>query len=263
MVVGPGQQYERRGHARNRSGHRSRAGRGATPQVRIHRHDWLIGDGREPVMTASVVIEPRTGEAVGPGVPDTSPTELELVLAAAARAARAFGGGAPASRAGLLRALAERVEHHSGELVALAGRETGLPEARLTGEVARTSVPAAAVRRGRRRRLVPRGDAGHARPDDDATASRAPAGARAAGPGARVRGQQLPLRVQRRRRRHGLGTGSGVPGGAQGTWLASRALRANGRSRERTSCAARVAGRGLRGRPRLRRPGRRPSSTRG
>ena len=78
-------------------------------------------------MAASVGIDPRTGEAVGPGVPDTSPTELELVLAAAARAARAFGGSTPAARAGLLRALAERVEHHSGELVALAGRETGLP----------------------------------------------------------------------------------------------------------------------------------------
>ena len=61
------------------------------------------------------------------------------MLAAAARAARAFGGSTPAARAGLLRALAERVEHHSGELVALAGRETGLPEARLTGEVARTA----------------------------------------------------------------------------------------------------------------------------
>lgn len=90
-------------------------------------------------MTTSVGIDPRTGEPVGPGVPDTTPAELAAVLAAAADAARAFGATTPTARAGLLRALAQRLEDATAELVDLAGQETGLPEGRLTGEVARTA----------------------------------------------------------------------------------------------------------------------------
>jgi NADP-dependent aldehyde dehydrogenase len=90
-------------------------------------------------MTASVGIDPRTGEQVGDAVPATTGEQLDAVLAAAAAAAAGFGGSLPDVRARLLRRLADRLEERGDDLVALAGRETGLGEARLTGEVARTA----------------------------------------------------------------------------------------------------------------------------
>lgn len=90
-------------------------------------------------MATNVGIDPRTGEQVGEAVPATTREQLDAVLAAAAAAATGFGASAPAVRAGLLRGLADRLEAQAADLVALAGRETGLPDARLTGEVARTA----------------------------------------------------------------------------------------------------------------------------
>jgi len=83
-------------------------------------------------------INPRSGEKVGSPVPETSAGQLGEVLAAAAAAGQ-FGASRPSVRAGLLRALADRLDERSGELVPLAAAESGLPVARLTGEVARTS----------------------------------------------------------------------------------------------------------------------------
>jgi NADP-dependent aldehyde dehydrogenase len=90
-------------------------------------------------MTVIVGIDPRTGDPVGDGVPQTSPGELELVLAAAAAAAEPFAGTEPAVRASLLRGLADALDARVQPLAELAGRETGLPSGRLIGEVARTS----------------------------------------------------------------------------------------------------------------------------
>jgi acyl-CoA reductase-like NAD-dependent aldehyde dehydrogenase len=90
-------------------------------------------------MTAIVGIDPRTGEPVGDGVPETTPEHLDQLLTAAAQAAEAFAGSEPAVRAGLLRALADALDAQAAPLAELAGRETGLPAARLIGEVARTS----------------------------------------------------------------------------------------------------------------------------
>jgi NADP-dependent aldehyde dehydrogenase len=90
-------------------------------------------------MTVIVGIDPRTGDPVGDGVPETTAAELESALAAAADAAGAFGLSAPAVRAGLLRGLADALDAETAPLAELAGRETGLPAGRLIGEVARTS----------------------------------------------------------------------------------------------------------------------------
>ena len=90
-------------------------------------------------MTAIVGTDPRTGEPVGDGVPETSPKELDLLLAAAADAAGPFGSSPPAVRARLLRGLADALDARVEPLAELAGRETGLPSGRLIGEVARTS----------------------------------------------------------------------------------------------------------------------------
>ncbi|GAA1593848.1 MULTISPECIES: aldehyde dehydrogenase (NADP(+)) [Kribbella] len=70
---------------------------------------------------------------------DTTPAELEQALAAAAAAAPAFGAAEPAVRAGWIRAVADALDAASGELVPIAIRESSLPEARLTGEVARST----------------------------------------------------------------------------------------------------------------------------
>jgi NADP-dependent aldehyde dehydrogenase len=72
-------------------------------------------------------------------VTDTSPEELERVLAAAAQAAGPLAALRPAERAALLRAAADALDAASAELVPIAIEESSLPEGRLTGEVARSS----------------------------------------------------------------------------------------------------------------------------
>jgi NADP-dependent aldehyde dehydrogenase len=89
--------------------------------------------------TAVQAVNPRSGEPVGSPVPDTPADDLAGVLAAAAAAAGEFGASAPGTRTALLRALADRLDERTGELATLAEQESGLPLARLTGEVARTS----------------------------------------------------------------------------------------------------------------------------
>jgi NADP-dependent aldehyde dehydrogenase len=81
--------------------------------------------------------DPRTGEPVGSGVAET--TDLASLLDAAAAAFPIFRSTPPSVRADFLTLLADRLDAAAGELVPLAAAETGLPDARLTGEVARTS----------------------------------------------------------------------------------------------------------------------------
>jgi acyl-CoA reductase-like NAD-dependent aldehyde dehydrogenase len=81
--------------------------------------------------------DPRTGEPVGAGIPET--TDLGSLLDAAAAAFPIFRSTAPDVRADFLTLLADRLDAAAGELVPLAMAESGLPEPRLTGELARTS----------------------------------------------------------------------------------------------------------------------------
>ncbi|RGE20492.1 aldehyde dehydrogenase (NADP(+)) [Leucobacter sp. wl10] len=69
-----------------------------------------------------------------------TPEALEPVLAAAAAAAQPFAALAPAARAAGLCLIAERLEQNADRLIPLAQQETGLAEARLTGELKRTAV---------------------------------------------------------------------------------------------------------------------------
>lgn len=70
---------------------------------------------------------------------DTTPDDLDAVLATAAAAAAPLASMRPARRAALLRAAADALDAAAGELVPIAMRESSLPEQRLTGEVARSS----------------------------------------------------------------------------------------------------------------------------
>ncbi|MFV0432792.1 MAG: aldehyde dehydrogenase (NADP(+)) [Leucobacter sp.] len=66
--------------------------------------------------------------------------ELETVVATAAAAAPALAATQPADRARALVAVADALEAEKKGLVGIAMRETGLTEARLSGEVTRTAV---------------------------------------------------------------------------------------------------------------------------
>jgi NADP-dependent aldehyde dehydrogenase len=72
-------------------------------------------------------------------VTDTTAEQLDRVLAAAAGAAGPLAALRPTERARLLRAAADALDAAAGELVPIAIEESALPEARLTGEVARSS----------------------------------------------------------------------------------------------------------------------------
>ncbi|MBS1697424.1 MAG: aldehyde dehydrogenase family protein [Actinobacteria bacterium] len=66
-------------------------------------------------------------------------TGVSDVAARAAAAARPFGATSPRARGAALVAAADALDAHAAELIAIAMRETGLTEARLTGELRRTS----------------------------------------------------------------------------------------------------------------------------
>ncbi|TCC53436.1 aldehyde dehydrogenase (NADP(+)) [Kribbella capetownensis] len=72
-------------------------------------------------------------------IPDTTPAELEQALADAKAAAPALGAAEPAVRAGWIRTVADALDAAADELVPIAMRESSLPEARLSGEVARST----------------------------------------------------------------------------------------------------------------------------
>ncbi|WP_432487995.1 aldehyde dehydrogenase (NADP(+)) [Kineococcus sp. SYSU DK018] len=73
---------------------------------------------------------------------DTTAAELEVVLAAAHAARRELAATGPDVRADRLVAVADALDAEGEELVALAGAETHLATARLTGELRRTTFQA-------------------------------------------------------------------------------------------------------------------------
>jgi 2,5-dioxopentanoate dehydrogenase len=84
-------------------------------------------------------IDPRTGRP-GPELAESTADELDAAIAAAAQAARDPRLADASRRAALLRGAAARLRDHRDKIVELAGGETGLPEARLGGELERTAV---------------------------------------------------------------------------------------------------------------------------
>ena len=83
--------------------------------------------------------DPARAESIEPDFVRASPSEVERAATLAAAAAPAFAATTGADRRQLLHRLADRLDATGPELVARAMRETALPEARLRGEVARTS----------------------------------------------------------------------------------------------------------------------------
>ncbi|GMA41103.1 aldehyde dehydrogenase family protein [Mobilicoccus caccae] len=85
--------------------------------------------------------DPRTGERRA-GLAHTTPDELAAILDRAVQAAPVVAGTAPATRAAWLDAVADGLEAHADELVAIADAETALGSPRLPGELAKAAAQA-------------------------------------------------------------------------------------------------------------------------
>ncbi len=97
-------------------------------------------------------VNPVDGLAFGAEYPEQSRAEVTSTITRAAGAQESFAALSLSARADLLEAIAAEVEKLRGELVSVAHLETGLPEARINGEISRTIVQlqlfAAMVRTG-------------------------------------------------------------------------------------------------------------------
>jgi len=90
------------------------------------------------VTTAVPTTDPRTGQEADTGLQTTAPEEVAACVARADRAAPQLSALSRAVRADLLDTLADALEARRADLVETAGRETGLADARLQGELSRS-----------------------------------------------------------------------------------------------------------------------------
>lgn len=107
----------------------------------------VAGDGK-----TAFGFNPATNEALEPTYTLITEDQLTTATSAAAASYASFSTLDPETHAGFLEAIAENIEAIGDELIIRAGRETGLPTARLQGERARTTgqlrLFAAVVRQG-------------------------------------------------------------------------------------------------------------------
>jgi alpha-ketoglutaric semialdehyde dehydrogenase len=84
-------------------------------------------------------VDPRTGDRLEPGYPGAGPDDLDRACQLAEQAFEGYRSAPVAARADFLDAIAANIEALGATLVERAVLESGLPEARLTGELARTT----------------------------------------------------------------------------------------------------------------------------
>jgi NADP-dependent aldehyde dehydrogenase len=102
--------------------------------------DSLIGFGSAATTGPSFkAYDPARAEFMEPPFPSATVTEVDHAAQLAAAAAPAWARLSGAERGGFLHKIAEKLDANAADLVARAMRETALPEARLKGEVARTT----------------------------------------------------------------------------------------------------------------------------
>ncbi len=145
-------------------------------------------------------VDPRTGEAVA-GYDEATPADVAAAVEAAERAFHDPALRDRAARAAFLRGAAARLRAAGDAIVDIAGRESGLPDGRLRGELERTAGQLEAFAG-----VLDAGDYVEAiidTADPDATPIPRPDIRRMLvpiGSGRGVRRQQLPARVQHGRR---------------------------------------------------------------
>jgi len=83
--------------------------------------------------------DPRTGNPFGPEFADTSQAELDHIVGAAADTAHLWADTSVQQKVAALQSIADALDKGAADLVPLADRETGLGEARLVGELGRTT----------------------------------------------------------------------------------------------------------------------------
>lgn len=99
----------------------------------------LIGFGSSGVGGAVFkAVNPASGESLEPGFASATSEDVERATQLAEAAAPVWAKLSGRKRNAFLRKIAENLEAKTADLVARAQQETGLPEARLSGEVART-----------------------------------------------------------------------------------------------------------------------------
>lgn len=89
-------------------------------------------------MPHAISVDPRSGQRIDTGIGETTPEEVGRLCEVALAAAPALEELGRSGRADLLRSLAEALEAHCADIVAVADRETALGQQRLNGELTRT-----------------------------------------------------------------------------------------------------------------------------
>lgn len=102
-------------------------------------HSLIAGESVPGSGRTTQAINPATGEKIDPVFTLVGTAEVERATRSAEEAFRTYRDTSPEVRAGFLDAAADQIDAVREDLIARAMLETGLPEARLTGEVGRTT----------------------------------------------------------------------------------------------------------------------------
>jgi len=85
-------------------------------------------------------VKPIDGSPYGEEIPENTKNEVDSLIDAAKQTMEALAGQSPAERAQLLRTIASEIEAARTSLIESACAETALAEARISGEITRTTV---------------------------------------------------------------------------------------------------------------------------
>ncbi|GGE57424.1 aldehyde dehydrogenase (NADP(+)) [Nesterenkonia cremea] len=101
-------------------------------------HSLVAGTPVEGTAGSTQAVDPAQNQKTGPEFTLLGEGQVEEAAQAAAEAFPTYRRLAPEARAAFLRTAADRIEARGEEIVATAMTETGLPQPRLQGELART-----------------------------------------------------------------------------------------------------------------------------
>ncbi|MBW4435830.1 MAG: aldehyde dehydrogenase (NADP(+)) [Pleurocapsa minor GSE-CHR-MK-17-07R] len=104
-----------------------------------HGEHWIAGKLSQQVPATFYSVNPRTREQGSIGFSDATGAEIDRACAAAREAFAVTRTYSAARLADFLDAVAAKIESHKDDMIATADRETALGEARLTGELGRTT----------------------------------------------------------------------------------------------------------------------------
>jgi 2,5-dioxopentanoate dehydrogenase len=101
-------------------------------------HSIIAGKSKPGCDGTFTGVDPATGTKLEPAYSSASLEDLDLAVSLAEKAFTVYGRTSGSGRAHFLRHAAEGLEGIAAEIIDRANKETGLPEARLKGELART-----------------------------------------------------------------------------------------------------------------------------